>query len=137
MVSFVDEFREKTIREQTQQDIGKAVELVKEEIGVDASDRLIEGLLHRQASTDQRFMKAFQNRDKDPSGWQKILKASAQEFKSDFDRPDPDTTEDTGAVRAAVRSATNSPPIAETVDPSKLNGMSDAEFAAFKQQLGG
>lgn len=138
VVSFVDEFREKAIREQTQTDISKAVEAVKKDIGVSVPDRLIEGLLHREASTDPRFMRAFQMREKDPATWNKVLKASAKEFKNDFEQQtDPDTTEDVGAVRAAVRSATNSPPIAEGIDPGKLNSMSDAEFAAYKRQLGG
>lgn len=124
------EDREERIREKTDADVSEAVKTVKGDLEID--DGLVKELLYGKASTDPRFLKAFQMRRENPDAWGRVQKAFNTELVSKLSpKTDQNLTDDRAAVEAAVRShSTGSPD--ET--PPDFNSMSDAEFNAWQRK---
>jgi hypothetical protein len=102
--------REKALVEQTNKDIEKAVSVVLEGLDVPIKDQdLTEGYLHVLARKDERFVNAFNNRHKNPAGWNRVLKGVQSQLREKLNI-DVQATQDREAVAAAVRSASNSAP---------------------------
>lgn len=130
VVSYVREDRDRQTREQTQTDISSAVKAVKGDLEID--DDLVEGLLYRKASTDPRFLRAFQLRHENPSTWADMQKAMNRDLAAKASaKPDQNLTDDRAAVEAAVRSASTG---STEEAPPDFGSMSDAEFNAWKRK---
>ena len=129
VVSFVREDREARIREKTETDIQAAVKNVKSDLDLD--DGLVRDLLYGKANTDPRFLKAFQMRHENPTGWESVQKAFHKELRTKLVKTDQDATDDRAAVEAAVRSASTGSPEEPTPD---FGSMSDAEFNAWQRK---
>lgn len=131
VVDYVREDREEKTRERTNADISSAVKAVKGDLDVD--DDLVEGMLWRKASKDQRFLRAFQLRHENPSTWADMQKAMNRELAGKITaKPDQNLTDDRAAVEAAVRSASTG----STEEPlPDLGSMTDAEFDAAQRKL--
>ena len=111
---------------------------IREVVGdTNLSDKWFEGQLHLAASKDPRLTEAFQNRETNPSKWGSIVKAIGQELKSELAPVDAAATESWNAVEASVRSAsTSTPKEAPAVDAKALKKMSDADFEAYRKEMG-
>lgn len=121
----MDYIRRQQARE-VSQDIDAAVKAVKGDDDLD--DRVVRALLNDEAQQNPRFMQAWSERHTNPKGWDRVLKA----FRSDIDKMvapkvDKDATEDTAAVRQAVRGASTKTSGAED-DVPDFRGKSDHEF---------
>ncbi len=125
-------------REQQDKALSEAAGIIKETIGelpIEISERVYKGVLQQMAYEDQdgRLVKAFQNRFKDPSKWQTVVKTVAKEIKKDFIPKDKQATESWNAVESAVHGAQSSSSTEKPVDVSK---MTDLEFLHYKAKLG-
>ncbi len=131
------EIRERDIRKETRQALDEAVSQVKEFGELEMDDFLVEGAIHKLASENPKLVQAFQNRGSDPDGFKKVLKGVADTIKSKSKTPDKKLTEDSEAVRAAVRGqGENIEQGSEKPDPAKLRGMTNREFEEYKRSLG-
>lgn len=122
----------------TRNAIGDAVKTLQGDLkDLEIPDATVTRMLHGYASTDERFLSAFQSRHTNPKGWNRVLENVGKEIRGDFgSRPDAGLTADREAVDAAVRTASTSSPD-PGVDARQLRNMSDAEFTAHKKSLGG
>lgn len=110
----------------------KSVAKALEDMPVKLSDRIIRGMLNDLASSDGRFLRAFEARHSAPDKWERALNAVAREIRKDVtSQPDKTLSEDRAAVVAAVRGATTSAPKSEMPN---LHEMSDSDFEAFKKR---
>lgn len=124
VVSFVKEDREDRLREKTDKAISEAVTAVKGDLDLD--DGLVKDLLFGKASTDPRFLKAFQMRHENPSGWKSVQTAFSKDLATRLGpKIDQNLTDDHAAVAAAVRSQSTGSPDAAAPD---FSSMSDYEF---------
>lgn len=129
VAAWVKEQQQRQIEEQTQKDIESAVSKIHGEMESPVSKYLIEGALWREASNDPRFLRAWQNRGKDPDGFNRILGAVRRNIEKEMgSQPDKTVSADREAVTRAVRGASNAPPAEEFPSEKELNQMSDAEF---------
>jgi hypothetical protein len=113
--------------DQSEKDIATAVDNLKQGLDVKVPDRLLRGAIHEKAAGDQRFINAYQQRNSNPSGWNKVLKTLQREIIEEFNSiPDPQATDDRNAVISAVQGSTNKSP--EPSSPPDFNKMSDADF---------
>lgn len=131
----LNEMERDNIRKETHQALAEAVAKVKSFGELEMDDLLVEGVLHKLAADDPRLIQAFQNRGRDPQGFNQVLKKVAETIKTKSVRPDPKLSEDSEAVRAAVRGQHANTQEDDKPDAAKLRDMSDAEFAAYKRSL--
>lgn len=130
--------RDERIRQQTEEDVQKAVGTIKEGLETDVPDKLIEGYLYREAAKDSRFLAAFQSRHKEPEKWNRLLKAMSGNVNKQLSgQVDQSMTDDRDAVASAVRSAQKAPAQGEGYSNKDLAGMSDAEFRKLQREMGG
>lgn len=130
VVSYVRDEREKGINEQTNKDVTEAAKVVKGDLDIDVG--LVEELLHGKAGKDPRFLRAFQTRHENPSGWKGVLQGMGKELASKLGpKIDQGLTDDRAAVEHAVHSA-NTGSSAEP--PPDFNSMSDADFNQWQRQ---
>lgn len=129
--------KEDSARRQTSGDITEAVKSLQGDMeDLNLPDTTVNRLLHGYASTDARFLKAFQARHDNPTAWKRVLGNVSKEIRGEFEsRPDANLTADREAVGAAVRNASTTSP-ESGVDSKKLGAMTDAEFDAYKKGLG-
>lgn len=133
----IKDLKTENMQTQTRGDIVEAVKTLQSDLDdLKLPDATVTRLLHGYASTDQRFLKAFQSRHNNPNGWNRVLGVVGKEIREEFgSRPDAELTADREAVGAAVRHASTSSP-ESAVDGKKLNAMTDAEFDEYKKGLG-
>jgi len=127
---------QKTQQIEEKEGINASVKAIKSELdGINASDRIIRGLLHDFANQNPKVGQAFANREQDPATWNRVLKAAAKEFRNEFENaPDPKMTEDRNVVESAVHSASTSKPVQdEKVD---FAGMNRAQLDAYLRGQG-
>ena len=131
VVDYVRQDRDEKIKERTDTDVMAAVKVVKGDLELD--DGLVKQILYGRASTDPRFLKAFQMRHENPSAWESVQKAMHKELASTLTpKTDPNLTDDRAAVEAAVRSQSTG----STEEPlPDLGSMSDAEFNEAQRKL--
>lgn len=105
----------------SREDINKAIEIVG--AGTNAPRRIVKGYLEELAREDPRLAKAWNNRDADPKGWDRILKSAAKEFSKELRSSvvDEAATEDKAAVMHAMRGASNRQPEEQPTDLSRLS----------------
>lgn len=138
---FIKDLRERELSKAFEDTMTSAVktmrEAVKGDMEVELSDRAWRGIVHDAANSDPRVRQAFVNRHKNPSGFNKVLRALAkEEAKSFVSKSETDTRDQ---VNAAVRASQKRPP----VNPAEADGeyrqkfmkMSQAERAAEKRRL--
>ncbi len=100
------------------------------ELDVSTPDEAIEGMLNQMAGKDERFMKAFQNRDKSPEQWKRVLSAAEKSIAKKFgDQVDKPLTDDREAVANAIKGSSTT---SDEDAPKSYKGMTDAEFDAEK-----
>lgn len=98
-------------------------------------DSMAKGFLIGQAEDEPRLALAFAQRDTNPKAWNAAVKAIAKEFAKPYENlPDPATTEDREAVRAAARSTQTQPDT--EFDADAIGKMSETEFAAAQRKHG-
>lgn len=104
VINYVQKAADRDARAELDSEIGDAVKTVKSVEGLEnASDEVVEGLLHRQAHKDERFRAVWEKRYDDPDTYQRALTALGKDIaKTVNDRPDARLTGDRAAVRAAV-----------------------------------
>lgn len=73
--------KQASVQNQVQADINSAVDAVSG-IASHVDKELIEGLLYARADKDPRFNAAFENRQKDPATWNKVLTKVGEELGS-------------------------------------------------------
>jgi len=124
---------------QFKEDIGKATGVLKEALpealrGV-IPDSMAKGFLIGQAEDDPRLAMAFAKRDTNPKAWNAAVKAIAKQFAEPYENlPDPATTEDREAVRAAARSTQTQPD--PELDAEAIGKMTKTEFDAVQRKHG-
>ncbi len=114
--------------------IKDAVSIVQGQLnGLDVSvpDKVVDALLNKMAGDDKRMMDAFQNREVNPRGWEKVLEGASKEIAKEFDsQPDKQLTGDRESVASLVRGSKTA--IAED-EPLNMNLWSDNRFNHWKQ----
>jgi hypothetical protein len=112
-------------------------EAVKDDIQHDLSDRAWRGVIHDAAEHDPRVRQAFINRHKNPSAFNKVLRALAkEEAKSQVSKSETETRDN---VSAAMRAGRKQPPVndadADADYRRKVKGMTPAEREAEKRRI--
>lgn len=134
-VLHVKAVEEKMLREKTEADIAKAVEIVRGNSKHDPE--VFRALLERRASQDPRIAQAFMNRERKPEAWNNVLKGLSKEIGAKLSAvPDKEETANREAITASVLSAkTTAPSAKESAEEirSKVQNMSDAEYHEWKE----
>lgn len=122
----------------TERDMKEAISAIRGDTGF-GKDSFVEAWLDGEARDDPRLAKAWQDRRKDPKGFSKIMSSLAVKYAEEVKSvPDPNVTEDLGAVAAAVRGASKQAPSTEfnyEAEKEKAGKMSDAELEKYKRDL--
>lgn len=121
--------RTERLREKTDKAVSEAVKAVKGDLDLD--DGVVKDLLYGRASTDPRFLRAFQMRHENPTAWEGVQKAFGRELAEKMVKPDQNLTDDHAAVEAAVRSASTG---SSDEAPPDFGSMSDAEFNTWQRK---
>ena len=122
---------------ETQADISAAVEFVKKSGVKGISDRLIESYLQTEAAGDKRIQEAWNQRQANPEGWSRVLKAVGKKIEGEIEpQPDAQLTNDREAARDAVRGSSTEAPPETKMTNEHLNSLSDAEFKAEMRKHG-
>ena len=112
---------------------GEAVSSVQgglKEVDISAPDEAIEGMLNQMAIKDERFMKAFQERDQNPGHWNKVIAAASKSIAKKFgDMVDKPLTDDRDSVANAIRGSSTT---SDEDAPKNYNSMTDSDFEAEK-----
>lgn len=124
-IAAVKEFRQHRLRE----DVDNVCKEVFD--GLNVPVRGQRGWLVQLAFEDNRIERAFQNKDKDPSAWKKVVKYLKQEAQKEYtpSKVDEEATADHAAVAQAVRGASTKVAADPAPDFSK---MSEGEFQRWK-----
>lgn len=120
------------IQAKVQEDIGKSVSRIKDSLkdnAITVSDRIVRGVLNELAQEDPRILRAFNERYKNPQGWERVEAGIAKSLVSEFGI-DKSATESVNAVKSHVR---GSQPTRE--DEPRWESMSDSEFERMKRQI--
>lgn len=142
VVSYVKEDRQTRELERTNADIDSACKTVFEGLSGEAKlpEGAVRGLLIDKADRDPRFQRAFLERNSNPSGWNKILSATAKEFSREYaPKVDQDLSDDKEAIASAVRSASTKAPEAQQDEAERrqqIRTMSDEELRKEKRKHG-
>lgn len=135
---FAEQKMQEEVRATTQKSIDDAISFVKgDEDLKTVSPVIVKGFMSARYADDQSFKTAFDNRGKDPKGWEAALTSTQADFKKEMGGSVASSTlrSDVDAATAAVRGANRgNAQAAQKVDPGKLRDMSDVEFARFKAQ---
>lgn len=133
LVSYVGSKMQEEQDQEFKKSVDKSVNTVLENLPEDKriSPVLAEGFLHKKASSDPRFAKAFQERDKNPKMWNSMLKAASKDLLKELS-VDRKVTNNVAAAAAAVRSSSSNQPNS----PLNVASMSDSEFEDYKAGLG-
>lgn len=124
------------LEQKTQSDIKTAASTIKEVSGVNLPDEVFEGILHRSVDGDPRALRLWQNRSRDPKGWDRYVQSIGRNFAKQMkELPDQKATEDNKAFDSAVRNASNSSSQPDSDDMPDLGPMSDHDFIAYKRSL--
>ena len=126
VLSYIEEQEARQAEQALNDAITNSVKTVKSglDLGFEMPDKYIEGILHSIAAKDKRFLNAFQQRDSNPSGWEKALKAVSKDMQKDFAAVDHQATQDREAVTSAIRGAKQSTAQDETFDEKSVAKMS-------------
>ena len=105
---FMEEQRREKLQENTNKGLSDAVSRVKQHLddsGVEATDKVINGLMQAHALEDPRFNQAFMNRDANPQAWGKVLSAFAKDVvaKELGQNIDPSVTANKQQLRNAMK----------------------------------
>jgi len=129
VVSYIKEKREQENKVSADAAISNAVKSLKGDSTL--PDAVFRGMIYEK-SNDARFLKAFTERESNPDGWNKVIGAMSNEFKSSLPKEDGQLSADKEALASAVQSASTHQAQPQEVD---LASMSDAEFLAYKAKL--
>lgn len=114
-------------------DFEKAIDMVSTELGdLKLPRAAIKGTLNGYANENPALVKAFENRYNDPTGWNKVMKATAKKMSKDFEGlvVDKTLTEDRSAIAAVVRGASKT--AAPEGEAPNFSGWSDNRFNHWK-----
>ena len=128
--------QEMQIREQERLNsaINDSVNKLKDGLDVKIPDRALKGILYEKADSDPRFRSAWADRQNNPKGFERVLKALQKEIKDDFgEQTDKTVTDDREALASAVRGASTSTTKSETGDFNK--SITEASDSDFQKQL--
>lgn len=107
-----------------QADINNAVAFIKQKVGGEIEDEMLEVALDLKARRDPRFLQVFNDRDKNPAAWNKALDAVSREFGKKFSvRSDPQLVENQRAVRASQGAISTPHQV-----PGEWNGIDQSDF---------
>lgn len=127
----VDELFER----ETRSDINRAVDFVRADSDVDRD--LVEGFLNSRAEKQPEIRKAFENRYKDPSGWQGVLDGLKSDYQKVIQKLSGGGSADADkqAVLAAMNASRSGDVAQEPGVPKNIGAMSNAEFERYKASL--
>lgn len=129
--SYVEQQQRQAMERETNEAIANSVKTIKDGMEMHLPDNVIEGYLEQMARKDSRIANAFLQRDKNPQGWNNVLKGVQRAIVNDFNSlPDPKVNEDRQAVAAAVRSASTKQQQTDDFDEKKVRGMSANDLYA-------
>ncbi len=119
--SFMEAQQQKEATSQFDKAVASAVTRAKDDDVLSGfSDSMIEGSLRLKASKDKRISQAFENQDRDPVTWDKVLGKLIHEIREEQEaKPVPELTNAREAARASVRTHSSNPD-PEPVDTSKM-----------------
>lgn len=101
-------------------DIADLISTVKGEMDLPAY--AVRGFIDEQAESDPRIREAFNQRDTNPTAYNKVVKALGKKFASENkSRIDPAATEDSAAVDAALKGSQTTAPETPPPDYSRLS----------------
>lgn len=137
VVSYVKSVQERELRQQTEADVKKAVETIKDGFDIPLPDRVVRGVLLDMADQNPKFLRAWSDRHENPAGFNKVLKAIQAQLKQEFGSlPDKTLSDERNALASAVRGATKSTTVDEPDDLSNVASKSDAEFNKMLREMG-
>ena len=136
VVSYIKEQQTRELRASADKAIADAVKTVSGGLEKPMDDETVEALLNLKAGKDERFQKAFQNREAKPDAWNRALTAFAKgQNEKAKASPDPKLSADQEAVAAAVQSAATGTPDKEVTDKDIMS-MSKSDFAKLQRSMG-
>lgn len=116
-------------RTQEEADIKSAVSLVKEKVGGEVDDDMIEIALGQKARKDQKFAALYAQRHTNPRAWKAALGAVGNELKGKFQfRTDPQLTENTRAAKQSTASLTTKDDSSANPLDKRLEGKTGRDF---------
>ena len=125
VTAYVERKEREEIAAQTEKDISGAVGVLKGSVD-SLPERLLRGAIHDKAAEDDRFLNAYENRHKNPQGWNKVLGALGEELKAELMPVDQKATDDSNALIAAMSGSETKQPEPDT--PPDYQRMSDTDF---------
>ena len=125
--------RDEIRQERFHKDMNDTIEKVRGNLDSGFFDKpFVKAWIDARATDDPRLAQAWVKRHQNPQEFNRVVGALSREFAKKYGRlPDKQVTEDTEAVAAAVRGASNKVPEGKAPDFSK---MSDAELNAHTRQ---
>lgn len=129
-VEYLEHYVQEGMRREASAAVDNAVKSIKEaapQLGF-LEDRMIRGILVQEYQDDPSFKLAFDNRQLDPSLWNKIIRAKGKQLGASVKGlPDSQATQGREALRASVNtnSATGG---TRQYTEADINAMSDAQF---------
>lgn len=137
VVNFVDRAEVKEAQGEIDLGLNEAVDYLKEDDSIKATDRVLRGLVYAVADENPSIKTAFENRAKNPSAWNKAKELIRTEAAKDF-TIDSKTTDDIAAATASAKGLSETEPDTSSKKPSSadFNNMSDVDFEKWKQVHG-
>ncbi|HAX27879.1 MAG TPA: hypothetical protein DCX94_08150 [Alteromonas macleodii] len=116
------------------ENMNKTIAIMKDELGFAVSDKILSGYVDQAAKDDTRIVSAWQSMNDNPEKWKKIAKVMASDFKKGIGVPDKELTENIDAVRASVKSKTetNADDYDSKYSITNMNNLSEVEFRNLK-----
>lgn len=112
---------------QINEDYRKTVASLKGDLPV--SEKFVDGYLQVRAKEDPRIASAYQNRYKNPAGWEKVSKGLQYEMRKEIQGlPDKSSNETRQTIAAAIQSAQTTNQVVMQKD---LKDMDDTEFQKY------
>lgn len=136
VVEYAESKRREELITAEKKSVQDAVDFVKNDEGLKTvSNRLVKGFLQDRYAEDPSFKTAYDNRSKDPKGWESALNGAKTEFKTELATLSGNTVRsDVEAATAAVRGSAKVT-TEQKVDAASLMDMSDFEFNKLKRTL--
>lgn len=135
VLNFVEDFQTKEQQKEVNDGINDAVEFIKGDENITASDRLVKGFLNALADENPKVLDAFNNRSSKPDEWEEVKKWAQQEAVKEFS-VDPKISADVAAAKAAASGQTVTEPEEKPVTNTDIESMSDIEFRSYKEAMG-
>jgi len=118
--------------DQTEKAIEAAVKAVKGDREFTISDRHLRKLVVGEVSDNPTLLRAYNNRESNPTAWKKALETVGNEFAKDFGKKDTTDTNDIEAVEASVRGQHTAGDPPKDLKPAEVARMTPQQYQEWR-----